>query len=105
MDDLVDAVQKTIINDIIYDLNTATASEILVDFLSDPDTVTHTRKRIMDQKLLSFRTIREVSVLPTPAKPRIPAIKLAPQTLLTLVMQEIFADAASGNTWINRTPR
>ena len=57
---------------------------------------------MLDQILLSFRTIREVSVLP---QPKNLMVGVTPQTLLTPVVKEIFADATSGNTWNNRTPR
>ena len=70
----------------------------------DPDTVTHTSNVIMDQKLLSCRSIREFSVSPPPTKSRISAIELAPQTLLMPVVQEIFSDMVSGNAWTNRIP-
>ena len=54
---------------------------------------------------MSCGTIGEVSVLPHPTNLIIAAIELAPYTLLTPALQEIFADAALGNTWKNRTLR
>ena len=72
---------------------------------SDIDTVTHTSNRILDQNLLSFRNIGEVSVLPPMMNLSISVIILNPQTLMTPMMQEIFADTTSGNVWKNRTLR
>ena len=77
-DNLVDAVKKMKINDIEYELNTATASDAKVDLASKPDKVTHTSNRIIDQKLLNSRTIGEIPVLPPPTNPRIGTIELAP---------------------------
>ena len=79
--------------------------DVHVDIVSNPDTVTHTSNGIIDQKLLIFRKIIEVFVFPPPTNPRIDVIELAPQTLMTPLVQEIFADAAFGNAWTNRTPR
>ena len=70
-----------------YELNTETASEAQVNLASNLDTVTHTRNGIIDKKLLSCRTITEVSALPPLTNPRIGAIELAPQTLLTPELQ------------------
>ena len=82
----------------MHEFNTATANDSQVDIASNPDIVNHTRNRIIDQKSLSCRTTGEVSVFPPPKNPSIGAIELAPQTLLTPAVQEIFTDAASGNT-------
>ena len=73
-DELVDTVKNTTIKDVGYELNTATASDIKFDLASDLNTDTHTRNRIMDQELLSFWTIGEVSFLPLPTKLNIAAI-------------------------------
>ena len=102
MNKLVDAINNFTINDAVYELNTATASDTQGDLPRNLDTVTHTSNVILDQKLLSFRTIREVSVLP---QPKNSMIRVTPQTLLTPVVKEISADAKSGNVWNNRTPR
>ena len=102
MNKLVDAINNFTINDAVYELNTATASDTQGDLPRNLDTVTHTSNVILDQNLLSFRTIREVSVLP---QPKNLMVGVTPQTLLTPVVKEIFADATSGNTWNNRTPR
>ena len=79
-------------------------SELLF-FITILYSITHTSNGILDQNLLSFRTIREVSVFPPPTKPRIAAIRLVPQILLTPVMKEIFAGVILGNTWKNWTLR
>ena len=102
---LVNAVNNMAINDVGYELNIATVSNAQVHLTSDPDTVTHTSNRILDQKVLICRTIGEVSVLPPPTNPRVSAIELVPQTLLTPEVQEIFTDAEVGSAWTNRTPR
>ena len=96
-DKLVDVVKNIRIKNVGYDLNTATARDAKFNLVLDPDTVTHTSNVIMDQKLLSCRSIQEVSVSPPPTKSRIAAIELAPQTLLMPVVQEIFSYMASGN--------
>ena len=103
-DKLVDAINNSTINNAVYELNTATAIYPQGDLTSNPDTITHTRNRILDQQLLSCRTTREVSVLPHPKTPRISAIIPAPPTLLMPAVKEIFADAMSGNAWTDRTP-
>ena len=87
LDEPVDAVKKMTRKKFGYDLNTATARYSQVSFASDLDTVTHTSNVILDQNLLSCRTIGEVSVLPLPPNPSISAIKLAPQTLMTPPVQ------------------
>ena len=56
----------------------------------------------MDQKVLSFRTIREVSVLPLSTNP---AIRLTLQTLLTPAAKEIFANTTLVNVWNIRNTR
>ena len=104
-DKLVDAVKSLTINDARYELNTATTSDAQGHLTSNIDTVTHTSNRILDLKLVSYRTIREVSVSPTPTNPSIVAIRLTPHMLLTPEMKEIFMYATSGNAWTNRTPR
>ena len=85
MDDLVNAVSNTTINDVRYELNSATASDTHLKISSNPDKNTHTNNGINHQKILSRRTIgirhEEVAVLPHPMKLRIGAIVLAPQKL------------------------
>ena len=105
MDNLVNAINNLKINNAGSELNTAITSAAQGDLMRNPDTVTHTRNRILDQELLSCRAIGEVSVLPLPKKPRIALIELAPQTLLMSAVQEIFVDTGLGNTWKNRTPQ
>ena len=75
---LVNAVNNMAINDVGYELNIATVSNAQVHLTSNPDTVTHTSNRILDQKVLICRTIGEVSVLPPPTNPRVSAIELVP---------------------------
>ena len=67
-DELVDTINKLTINDSGYDLKKVTASDAQGDLARNPDTVTHTSSGIFDQKLLSGRIIREVSVFPPPTK-------------------------------------
>ena len=79
MDELVDAINKFIINDAGYDLNQPTTRDAQVDITSNPDTVTdtnnrpdrvtHTSNRILDKTLLSFWNIGEFPVKPLPANP------------------------------------
>ena len=57
LDKLVNAVKNMTINNTGYELNIATPSDAQVDLASNPDTVTHTSNRVLDQKLLSFQTI------------------------------------------------
>ena len=70
--------------------------------MSDLDTFTHISNGILEQKLSSFRTIKEASVL---SQLKNPTIILTPQTLLTPALREIFADATSVNALTNRAPR
>ena len=65
-DELVDVVNNMTIKNVGYELHTATVSDAQVNLVSDPDIVTLTSNRIIDQKLLSCRTIREVSILTPP---------------------------------------
>ena len=74
------AINNFPINDAVYKLNKATASDAQGDLMSNIDTVTHTSNGILDHKLLIVRTIREFSVLP-PQKNL--TVRLMPQTLLT----------------------
>ena len=62
------------IKDVGYELNTATMSDAQVGLASNPDIVTHTSNGIMDQELLSFWTIGEVSDLSPQTNLRIAAI-------------------------------
>ena len=50
MDKVVDTVKNMTMNDVVHELSTATASGAQVDLASNPDTVTHTRNVIIDQK-------------------------------------------------------
>ena len=69
--------------------------------MSNLDTFTHASNIILDKKLLSCRTIGELSAVPLPTNP----IVLAPQTLIMSVAKKLFADVTSGNAWTNWTPR
>ena len=99
---LVKAINNSKIKNAGYRINKATASDTQGNLTSDLDTVTHTSNGILDQKLLSFQTIREVSVLNPLTNP---TIRLTSQTLLMPTAKEIFVDATSVNKWINRNPR
>ena len=78
-DEIVDAINKLTINDAIYELNKATASDAQGDLTSNldtvihtsnrPDTFTHTSNRILDEKLLSYGTTGKVSAFSPPANP------------------------------------
>ena len=85
-----------------YESNTATVRDTQGDFISDPETVTHTINIIFEQTLLSFRTI---PLLPPPTNPGISSIRLTPHTFMVPVMKEIVAEEASGGAWTHRTPR
>ena len=104
-DELVDTINNLTRNNSKYELNTATAIYSQGNLMSNPDTVTHNRNRILDQQLLSCQTIREDSVLTPPTNPSIDAISLAPPTLLTPTVKQILADAMSGNAWTDRNPQ
>ena len=52
-DKIVDAINNLKINDSGYKLNTATAGDAQGNLTSNPDTVTHTINKFLDQKLLS----------------------------------------------------
>ena len=71
------AVVNMAINDAVYELNTATASDAQVKFASNPDAITHTSNGINHQNVLSSQMIgirpKEVSFLPPPMDPRIGA--------------------------------
>ena len=77
-DKLVDAVKNTTIKNSRYELNIATASDAKGDLTSNPFTVTHTSNGILEQKLLSCWTIREVFILPNPTNPMIYTTGLMP---------------------------
>ena len=74
-DNLLDAVSNMKINNVGYELNTATASDAQVEFLSNKDKFTHTSNGITRQTLLNSRTIsighKEVSVFTPPTNPSI----------------------------------
>ena len=97
LDEIVNAINNLTINDALYELSTTTASDTQGDLTRDPDTSNHTSNGVLDRKLLSCWTIREVYVLSLPEKPNIHVIILVPQTLLTPAVNEIFADATSSN--------
>ena len=76
MDELVEAVKNLKINNTeYYESNTATVRDTQGDFISDPETVTHTINIIFEQTLLSCRNI---PVFTLPTKPGIAAIRLTP---------------------------
>ena len=92
-DELVNTIHKLIINDAVYVLNKATASDAQGDIKSDPDTVTHTSNGILDGKSLSVRAIGEVPVQSPPENP----VLLVSKKMMTPVVKKIFAYATSGN--------
>ena len=67
---LVDALENMTINDIGYELNTETASETQVKFVSNPDKIIHTSNKYTHQKMLRSWTIgicnKDISVLEPP---------------------------------------
>ena len=79
LDILVKAVVNMKINDIRYELNSATTIDTQVEFGSNPDKITHTRNGINHQKLLSSWTIRifreDISVMTPLVDPKIGANK------------------------------
>ena len=100
-DKIIDAVKKRTINNDGYELYTANPTERQINLVSNPKRVNHTSNIILDQILLSFWTIGEVSDLPPPKNLSISAIELVPNMLLMTAVKEIFADATPGNVWIN----
>ena len=96
------------INDVRYGLNTATVSDVQVEFASDLYVSTHNNNGITYQHLLSIRMImirhEEVSVLHTLMNPMICAISMVPQTLKLPAVKDIFTYAALNNTGENRNP-
>ena len=80
-DELVNVINDLKMNDSRYELNKATSIDAQGNLMSNtytvthtsnyPDTVTHNINKIWDQKLLSGRTIGEVSVLPPPKNQRL----------------------------------
>ena len=86
-DDLVNAVKNMTINEIGYEVNKSTVSDAQVDLVINPDKFTRTSNIILDQKLLSYRIIREVSILPPQGNLRIPTIEILPHMLLTTTVQ------------------
>ena len=57
LDNLVDAINNLTMNDAGYELNKATASDAQGNLTNSSDAVTHTSNRILDETLLSCRTI------------------------------------------------
>ena len=57
LDNLVNAINNLTINDARYELNKATASDAQGNLTNSSDAVTHTSNRILDETLLSCRTI------------------------------------------------
>ena len=102
MEELVNAINNLTIKDSEYELNTTTTSDAQGNLTSYQDTVTDNSNGISDKKILSCRTIGEVSILPMPTNLK---SRLAPQTLLMPAVKEIFADATSGNGLTNGNPR
>ena len=102
MDELVEAVKNLKINNTeYYESNTATVRDTQGDFISDPETVTHTINIIFEQTLLSCRAIH---ISNPPTTPGIAAIILTPLTFLMPATKDIFTDAASGGAWRSRAP-
>ena len=66
LDKLFDAINKSTINDSIYELSKATASDEHGNRTRNPDTVTNTSNRIMDEKNIEFPNYRR-SPFPSPA--------------------------------------
>ena len=85
------------INNYGYELNKATASDTQGDHTNNLNIVTHTSNNFLTKKL-SCGTIRKVSTLPSPEN----LIVLAPQKLMTPMLNKIFADARSVNAWTGR---
>ena len=67
---LVKAVANMTINDVEYDLSAETASDAQIEFVSNPDGITHINNGINHKNLLSSKMIRiqheEVSVFSPP---------------------------------------
>ena len=119
-DNKVDAVKNMTINNVGYELNTATASDAQIYFASNPDKSTHTSNGDNYQTLLSIRTIsichEDISGLSLHTDPKIssnnqPAFLIstvvvqAPQALQLEVVQEIVTNSATYRTGPNRTPQ
>ena len=93
-DNLVDAFANTIINNVEYELNAATASDAQVKIL------------INSEKFITIRIRhKEVSFLPPPMNLTIGIILLPPQMLKLPAVQDIVTYAASNNMGKNRTMR
>ena len=105
-------------NNIVYELNTATMSYSQVEFESDSDKTTHTSNRDTHQKLLSRRTIgicnKYISIFSPLMDTKIGAnnhpaflvstgVLQAPQALQSPSVQEIISDAAADKMGTNRT--
>ena len=105
LDKLVDAINSLEIKYTRDELNTATTSDAQCVLMSNQNTVTHTSNIIFEQKSLSLWIIEEVFFLPFLTNLRISVIVLAPQTLLTPLVKEIFEDATLVNVWTTRTLR
>ena len=94
-----------------------TTSDAQGDLTRNPETVnhtsngnetvtTHTSNGNFEQKIWSNRTIPVVVPTMKPSiEQRIAPIVAVPQTLFTPETKEVVVDAASGGTWVNRTPR
>ena len=94
-----------IINNTGYELKTATASDVQGDLTSYKNTVNHSRNGILDQTLLRFRIIKEVTVLTPPSNLRISVIGITQHTAMTPAVKEILAGMTLSNTWTNRILR
>ena len=117
-DKLVDHAANMTINGVGYELNIASASAAQVEFVSDPEKVTHTRNCDTHQKLSSSQTIRtchkDILVLEPTTDPKNwvnnqPAflistgLVLVPQTLQLPTTKEIVVEKASDKTVAKRT--
>ena len=63
-DELLNAINKLTTNEAVYELSKATTSDAQGDVTSNPDTINHISNIILDETLLSCRTIGEVPVHP-----------------------------------------
>ena len=106
---LINTINNLKINNTGYELNKATTTysqgglksdpDTITHMINGPDTVTHTSNRILDENLLSCRTIGRVSASPPPENP----ISMTPQTLITPAVNKIFTDVTSINACTSRT--
>ena len=120
MDKLAETFKDFKINDTeYYVLNIANVNDAKGDPASDPTTVTHTSdgegnvtytsNRILQQRLLSNRTLPIVPVVVPDMDPRIDnritTMGGASNTILTHATKEVVADVTRGSVRVNRNPR